>query len=80
LPLPKDKCSIKLLLAEQSCETPAVIAAVLPKDQNAFGAPKNCCTSFDRGGLGAVLIQGIGRCCSNGVGRGAKSVLVSWKH
>jgi hypothetical protein len=49
LPLPKDKCSIKLLLAEQSCEAPAVIAAVLPKNQNAFSAAKNCWVSTSLG-------------------------------
>ena len=31
------------LLAEQSYETLAVLAAVFPQNQNAFGAATNCC-------------------------------------
>ena len=38
---PKRKVNIKLL-AKQAYETLAMIAAVLPQNQNAFGAAKNC--------------------------------------
>ena len=40
---PSQKKSELKLLAEQAYETLAVIAAVLPQNQNAFGAAGNCC-------------------------------------
>jgi hypothetical protein len=44
---PSQKKSGLKLLAEQAYETLAVIAAVLPQIQNAFGTGKNCCQRLD---------------------------------
>ena len=40
---PKRQVSIKLLLASQAYETPAVIAAFLTEKQNTSDATGNCC-------------------------------------
>ena len=42
---PKRKVNTELL-ARQAYETLAIIAAVLPPNQNAFGAAKNCWSFF----------------------------------
>ena len=43
---PKRQLSIKLLLASQAYETPAVIAAFLTEKQNTSDATGNCCSSL----------------------------------